>query len=212
MPSPWVRQLFIVADGGVHNLDVAHNMASRFSQRAVLNSEGLGPSGARNLALSYVKAPWVCFLDADDYYAPGYLEALAHLIEDSPESLELIHTNIKRVSQGVVLDQHPLRYRFRSTKTVVHLAEHPEMIGTSVAAACFDSRIIQQYHLRFNEVLKWSEDADFIVRFLLKSSQQVGFARHTEYLYRVDDASSISSNAWSDPAKYIEPFTQLYLP
>lgn len=40
-----------------------------------------GPSGARNAALTYVRAPWVVAVDHDDLLAPGSLDALLNAVE-----------------------------------------------------------------------------------------------------------------------------------
>ena len=51
----------------------------------VLHGNGMGPSRARNQALSAVRAPLVAFLDADDWWYPGKLETQLALHQANPE-------------------------------------------------------------------------------------------------------------------------------
>lgn len=61
-------------------------LAGRYTY--VIRSGALGPSESRNMALELVKTPYVIFLDDDDTFEPGHLQALAdHIGNGSPELL-----------------------------------------------------------------------------------------------------------------------------
>lgn len=45
-------------------------------------AENAGPAAARNRALARIGAPWVCVLDADDFFLPGRLGWLAAMSDD----------------------------------------------------------------------------------------------------------------------------------
>lgn len=46
--------------------------------------ENTGPGGARNRGITESSAPYVCFLDADDWWEPTFLEEMANLIKCHP--------------------------------------------------------------------------------------------------------------------------------
>ena len=54
--------------------------------RIVRLKENIGPGGARNHGVSESIAPWICFLDADDWWEPTFLEEMAGLIERHPSA------------------------------------------------------------------------------------------------------------------------------
>ena len=45
------------------------------------NSENLGPGGARNVGLKFVKTKYVCFLDSDDWVDTGMYKKAIHMLE-----------------------------------------------------------------------------------------------------------------------------------
>ncbi len=56
-----------------------------------LSSPG-GPGAARNVALMRATSPYVAFLDDDDEWLPGKLEAQVSVLEQSDPSIGLVHT------------------------------------------------------------------------------------------------------------------------
>ena len=49
--------------------------------------DGKGAGYARNVGLAHAKGQWLLFADADDYYAPGFLDVLDKELEDNREIL-----------------------------------------------------------------------------------------------------------------------------
>lgn len=65
----------IVDDGSSDaSLAIAEGFARRDLRITVLSQANGGPAAARNLGLAHIDAPWVYFLDADDWIAPTFLE------------------------------------------------------------------------------------------------------------------------------------------
>lgn len=54
--------------------------------RIVRLEENVGPGGARNRGVAESAASWICFLDADDWWEPSFLEEMAGLIERHPDA------------------------------------------------------------------------------------------------------------------------------
>lgn len=218
--SPLLGKLIVVVDEGQASFEAVQRAALLSQNVRVFYTTGVGPGAARNRGLTECSSDWIAFLDADDEYAPGYLEALADLIEAHPE-LPMVHTNVVRVQRSheglvEVQDNHPLRFRFSGGSRTVDLVKEPHMVGMSVAAAAFRRQALLNTGVKFTESLPWSEDADFIVRFLLAYSQKgnqplVGVCAGAIYRYYVGNKTSTTASAWSNPNKYLLPFTDIYL-
>jgi len=82
-------EVIIVDDGSMDNsLKVVNERISELgSERVrVFHQENAGVSAARNRGIMEAKGEYVAFLDADDLWAPNYLETLAALIKDYPDA------------------------------------------------------------------------------------------------------------------------------
>lgn len=52
----------------------------------VLQTNGIGPSAARNEGIRACNSPWIAFLDADDEWAPAALDALSDALVSDPNA------------------------------------------------------------------------------------------------------------------------------
>jgi succinoglycan biosynthesis protein ExoU len=73
--EPECREVVVVVDGATDDTVAAARAADDGSGRlkVIALAQSGGPAGARNLALAESRAPWVCPLDADDFFLPGRL-------------------------------------------------------------------------------------------------------------------------------------------
>ena len=77
----------IVVDNG--STDGSGDIVANYTDpriRIVRLEDNIGPGGARNRGVAESKAPRVCFLDADDWWEPTFLEEMAGLIERHPDA------------------------------------------------------------------------------------------------------------------------------
>lgn len=81
-------EVVIVDDGST---DASHAVAVRAvgddSRFRVIRQRNGGVSRARNAAMRAARAPWVAFIDADDEWLPGFLEAILEAARRYPEAI-----------------------------------------------------------------------------------------------------------------------------
>lgn len=79
-------ELIVVDDGSTDGTaDVARSAAGGDARVTVVSQANAGPAAARNHGLEIASARYICRLDADDEYLPGYLEVFAGEVADHPE-------------------------------------------------------------------------------------------------------------------------------
>lgn len=72
-------QVVVVDDGSTdHSSEVVELWAQQHSdlEVALVQQENMGLGAARNAGVHRSVGQWICFLDADDYWLPGYLAAV----------------------------------------------------------------------------------------------------------------------------------------
>lgn len=80
-------ELVIMDDGSKDNsFEVAKNAIEGHSQCHLYKQENAGVSMARNNAVALSHGDCLCFLDADDWWDPTFLEEMSNLIADFPEA------------------------------------------------------------------------------------------------------------------------------
>jgi glycosyltransferase involved in cell wall biosynthesis len=96
------QEIIVVDDGSSDNTPAL--MADSFPQCTYLQQPNLGVSAARNRGIEAASGDWLAFLDSDDEWLAGKLEAQRDMLERQPE-LKICHTeeiwirNGKRVNQ-----------------------------------------------------------------------------------------------------------------
>lgn len=77
----------IVVDNG--STDGSSEIVIEFTDpriRIIRLEKNVGPGAARNKGVEESASPWICFLDADDWWEPTFLEEMSGLIERHPDA------------------------------------------------------------------------------------------------------------------------------
>ncbi len=97
-----VREIIVVDDGSTDNTQ--EFIAESFPQCVYIKQSNCGVSAARNTGIEAASYDWLAFLDSDDEWLPGKLEAQQKILEQQSD-IRICHTeeiwirNGKRVNQ-----------------------------------------------------------------------------------------------------------------
>lgn len=95
MQAPPRVEVIVINDGST---DATAEVAKSFGDRIIyLEQENQGQGAARNLGLEKATGEFIAFLDADDYWKPGFLKACVGFLWEHPEAVA--------VSTGLILRQ-----------------------------------------------------------------------------------------------------------
>ena len=157
----------------------------RFS--LVRNKYTPGVSGARNTGLDLATGDWISFLDADDEYAPGALNAINASIRMYPDA-QLIQLNHSRVVPNGTL---PRMQNLRGKYDLYHLPK----LWMSSCNKLFRADLIED--IRFDEKLRHGEDELFVLE-CLKKTRCIYNSEHIALHYHKDNPNSLSTTTSFD--------------
>lgn len=98
LAQPEAAEVLVIDDGSTDATAERALEAGSGSDRLCVRSlpRSVGPAAARNLALSVSVSPWLCPLDADDFFQPGRLRRLL----DAADGCDFVADDILMVQEG----------------------------------------------------------------------------------------------------------------
>lgn len=157
-------ELIVVNDGSSDgSLANAENVLSGVGNARIINQENAGVSTARNNGIAAARGEYICFLDADDWWEPTFLEEMNDFIQVFPDA-GLYSTNyyyIKHKKAIVKLDI-PTGYYNYSREYANNLCQ-PIWTG----AVCVRKSTFDEFG-GFKKNLKLGEDFELWIRIALK--------------------------------------------
>ena len=153
----------------------------RFS--LVRNKHTPGVSGARNTGLDLATGDWICFLDADDEYAPGAINAINASVRMYPKA-DLIQLNhVRVIANGT---QMPRMFNPRGKYPLNNLPK----LWMSSCNKLFNADLVRD--IRFKEGLYHGEDEIFVLE-CLKKTRCIYNREHIALHYHKDNPNSLST-------------------
>ena len=191
-------QMILVNDGSPDNSEeiCLHYQKKYPSNILYVKKENGGVSSARNKGIEYATGEIVNFLDSDDILAKDALEKVYEYYSKHKEEIDVVCLPIFyfEARKG----QHMLNAKFAKTQ-IIDIEETPSKIQLHVSSAFISNEQVQQH--RFDESLKYGEDAKFVTEIILKKGKY-GVLSNAKYYYRIRKSGSSaiqtshSSEAW----------------
>lgn len=215
-------ELIVVDDGSnddsaaIAEKHINELWGSNSPQAKLLQQSNAGVSTARNIGVAASKSEYICFLDADDWWEPTFLEEMHNLIKEYPEA-GIYGTNYTIINEtkhktrtapiGIEKDfiKGYINYCQVYAKT---LCMPLTSISTSIPRTIFEKLG------GFNPKLKLGEDFDLWIRIALQ--YKVAFLNKTLANYNQDvDVNHRATQHLHDPKQhmlwnlsYLEPFEE----
>ena len=189
-------ECIVVDDGSTDlTLDVAVAFAAADARFRVVQHEGdAGLPAARNTGLSYARAPWVTFLDADDFLWPSALSRRLDAVGDDPECAGA-YCDWRAVPEDSSPRLRPSEARALPRATFAEAQWETPFIASAPVLRTATVRALGG----FSETLHSAEDFEFYLR-LLRAGYWISYARYVGVGYRQVPGSMIRAN----PALHFE--------
>jgi glycosyltransferase involved in cell wall biosynthesis len=185
-------------DGSLKSLSGLHDARLR-----LVRQSNAGVSAARNRGIDLARGDWVALLDADDFYHPQFLQALARAHALCPEA-DMLATRFRIVyeSTGRPLEPWPVPQGFCEVELIEDLRmrwmRNAPLCSSSVAVRTERLRAMQP---RFIEGESWGEDLDMWFR--IADQTPVALVNAPYSTVRVDVPDSLTTNYRRSFAPYL---------
>ena len=173
-------ELLLIDDGSPDSSgEICDEYAAKDSRVRVFHKENGGVSSARNLGLDNAQGEWISFVDADDWVEIDYLAGLIEKLD-----VDFITGGLKDTLGNVYKEESQCFYNdeigdfFR-----LHNAD---IFIRSTWGKLVRYKVIKENSLRFDEKIRFGEDA-FFWRNVLLNCQSVRLIDKCGYIYYFDD-------------------------
>jgi glycosyltransferase involved in cell wall biosynthesis len=189
-------EIILVNDGSTDNsLSILNALAKEDSRLQVFSRENKGVSSARNFGLEKAKGEFIAFADADDWLEPSMYESLYKAIKENNCDWAICNVN-------VIIEDLFVKTRLNLQDEVVDLntkrieALHQLMrfkYDNANWNKLFNTALIKEHHLRFDEGITIWEDLLFNLSYL-HFAEKIAVVAAPLYNYRIHGASLYSTN------------------
>lgn len=198
-------ELLLINDGSTDGSEhICNSYTEKDARVKVYHQKNAGVSAARNKGLENSNGEWIAFVDSDDYIREDYFTDI-----EKNENADWILLNIEReINREVNFFLKFDKSYFQRNSFIDKYALYPDF--PSPWGRFFKSQIISKNNLRFNNELKFGEDAVFNLNYL-QFCETVYTSNASSYVYRdtVGGLSKLSFEMKNDSVLYLEIKTGL---
>ena len=164
-------ELLLIDDGSTDGSSkICEKYASENSNIHYMYKENGGVSTARNLGLSHAQGDYICFVDADDWVEPSYLQTLlSYTQQENAADITYFGVNFIR-QEGSIESVTPIPCKCEERVSIeeqlfqLRYVDKHELFGFTWNKM-FKADIIRQHDLRFAENICFREDELFTISY-----------------------------------------------
>lgn len=182
-------ELILVDDGSTDASGrICDEYAVKDKRIRVFHQENGGVSKARNVGIDNANAPWITFIDADDWISGTFLENLYKAVEEHPD-IDFVQAGCTNYRNGAIADveQHYVYYHGDNKEKLFS-----EFRGLAVSKLYKRTILNGKNKVRYDEKLPSLEDFLFTLDYIQYVNHYV-FLSEEGYLYRRDNEKSITN-------------------
>lgn len=184
-------ELIIVDDGSKDNsAEIAAQVIEGHTNCHLIRQNNAGVSTARNNGVVASQGDYLCFLDADDWWAPNFLEEMAKLIADFPDA-GIYGTNYIIVNETKRKTRvSPIGVEAGFEKGYINYCQvYAKTLAMPLwtGAVCIPRKVFEETK-GFNPQLKMGEDFDLWIRIAIR--HKVAFLNKPLAFYNQDVEAS----------------------
>lgn len=186
-------ELIIIENGSDdRTLDIAHNLQSKYPNILLEFSEK-GVSKARNRGIEVARGKKIVFVDSDDIWVQGSIGVI--IKQASTAACDLLMYGYYKEEKEIVHEYSRMNQVFSEELDDFKrwLLVRPTL-RMQVWAKVFEKSVINKFSLRFNENLSYSEDSEFLIRYVILSKKMAVFS---EPIYRYSCVGSSAVRAYN---------------
>lgn len=175
-------ELLLIDDGSTDSSGaICDRYADLDSRVRVFRKENGGASSARNMGLDNAKGEFIGFVDSDDYVLPEFLSNFISIYNGEDLLIQGIIPDYS-ISSEYIIEKASIDYSGNIQDWLIGFVGC-EMFG-ALWNKLFKRSIIESNKLRLNEVFKYREDEEFLLRYLTLSKTVCSTSK-SGYVYLV---------------------------
>lgn len=180
-------EIIIIDDGSTDDSLKVLQKYSRQKQITIISQTNGGVSSARNKGIEICNGDYIFFVDSDDYIEYNSMGYVLKIIQkENPDLL--------RLSSNIIINNKKKieKTKWEGYKTIDTLYSNSQFCPT-LWGYIFKTSIIKAHKISFNEKLKYSEDSNFIFKYI-NHTNKIFFLNKITYNYLIRSNSAIHQN------------------
>ncbi len=163
-------ELIIVNDGSTDNsLEITQKYLLNFQNCKIINQKNKGLSATRNKGILEADGELIAFLDADDFWHPGFLNTIYDLYTKYPEASLYGTSYLEKYSDKNILESKKnIDKKLIDKSFLIEDFFMANLFQPIVCQSSFAAKKMVFDNIAFDESINLSEDIDFYIKSNLK--------------------------------------------